>query len=59
MKNGTVSNMVTIRDTISLAIAPLFASIATVTSGVNNRYSKYAQDVIDLLQTDEREVKQH
>ena len=48
-KKGTVSSMVTILDTISLAIAPLFARIATVTSGVNRRYhSRYAQEVIDL-----------
>ena len=48
-KKGTVSNMVTILAIISLAIAPLFARIATVTSGVNKRYhNRYAQDVIDL-----------
>jgi len=48
-KNGTDSNMVTIRAIISLAIAPLLARTATVTSGLNNRnHNKYAQEVIDL-----------
>ena len=48
-KKGTDSNMVTILAIISLAIAPLFASTATVTSGWNKRYHKrYAHDVIDL-----------
>ena len=48
-KKGTDSSIVTILAIISLAIAPLFASTATVTSGLNSMYySKYAHDVIDL-----------
>ena len=39
-KNGTFSNMVVIRDNISLAVAPLFANMATVCSGWNKRYHK-------------------
>ena len=37
---GTFSNMVVIRDNISLAVAPLFANMATVCSGWNKRYHK-------------------